>query len=184
MRNSHHRSIKLFPPFPGKRPGLYSRSRSRHTLSGCPWAERRNLVYGFSDELALRQVGTSVPLSPSLGLSQRAETALLNKSVEISTTTGRFCSRCHVNVSGEIRTHKGPGPSRVLRPPHIPFCYRDIFCLLHSFIRRGFILHFLSAGLPAGYKNRLYGNTPYRRPLIKITDTSPDAVRSPLKDRI
>ena len=54
------------------------------------------LFYGFSVGLALRQVGTEVPLSPSLGLSQRAETTLLNKSVEISTTTGRFCSRCHL----------------------------------------------------------------------------------------
>ena len=150
MQNSHHRSIKLFPPFPGKGPGLYSRSRSRHTLSGCPWAERRNLVYGFSDELALRQVGTSVPLSPSLGLSQRAETALLNKSVEISTTTGRFCSRCRKSVSGEIRTHKGQGRHG--------FCARRIYhsatetsAFLHSFIRRGSILHVLSAGT-SGHK--------------------------------
>ena len=54
------------------------------------------LFYGFSGGLTLRQVGTYVPLSPSLGLSQRAETTLLNKSVEISTTTGRFCSWCHL----------------------------------------------------------------------------------------
>ena len=53
------------------------RSRSCHTLSSRPWAERQNLVYGFSGELALRQVGNKAPLSPSLGLSQRAETALL-----------------------------------------------------------------------------------------------------------
>ena len=50
------------------------------------------LFYGFSGGLTLRQVGTCVPLSPSLGLSQRAETALLNKFVEISITAGRFCS--------------------------------------------------------------------------------------------
>ena len=72
---------------------MYRRFRSGHTLSGCPRAERPDLVYGFSVEPASRQVGTSVPLSPSPGLSQRAETTLLNKFVEISATTGRFCSR-------------------------------------------------------------------------------------------
>ena len=55
---------------------MYRRSRSCHTLSSRPWAERQNLVYGFSVALALRQVGTCAPLSPSPGLSQRAETAL------------------------------------------------------------------------------------------------------------
>ena len=49
---------------------MYRRFRSRHTLSSCPWAERQNLVYGFSVELASRQVGTCIPLSPSLGLSE------------------------------------------------------------------------------------------------------------------
>ena len=73
---------------------MYRRSRSCHTLSSRPWAERQNLVYGFSVVLAIRQVGTYIPLSPSLGLSQRAETTLLNKLVEISTTTRRFCSWC------------------------------------------------------------------------------------------
>ena len=37
-----------------------------------------------------------LPLSPSPGLSSRAETTLLNKLAFLSTTTGRFCSRCHV----------------------------------------------------------------------------------------
>ena len=78
-------------------PALYRRPRSRHTLCSCPWAERQDLADEFSVGLALRQVGTCAPLSPSLGLSQRAETALLNKSVEISITTGRFCSRCHLD---------------------------------------------------------------------------------------
>ena len=55
---------------------MYRRSRSHHTLSSRPWAERKNLVYGFSAALALRQVGTCAPLSPSPGLSQRAETTL------------------------------------------------------------------------------------------------------------
>ena len=77
---------------------MYRRSRPCHTLSSRPWAGRQNLVYGFSVVLAIRQVGTYIPLSPSLGLSQRAETALLNKSVENSTTTGRFCSRCHLYI--------------------------------------------------------------------------------------
>ena len=62
---------------------MYRRSRFCHTLSSCPWAERQDLVYGFSDELALRQVGTFIPLSPSLGLSQRAETALLNITARV-----------------------------------------------------------------------------------------------------
>ena len=66
---------------------MYRRSRFRHTLSSRPWAERQNLVYGFSAGLALQQVETFIPLSPSLGLSQRAETTLLNKFVEISATT-------------------------------------------------------------------------------------------------
>ena len=83
---------------------MYRRSRPCHTLSSRPWAERQDLVYGFSAELAFRQVGTYVPLSPSLGLSQRAETTLLNKSVEISTTTGRFCSRCHLCFSGNNKS--------------------------------------------------------------------------------
>ena len=84
----------VIPCFQGSGPAMYRRPRSSHTLSSCPWAGRRDLVYGFSVELALRQVGACAPLSPSLGLSQRAETTLLNKSVEISITTGRFCSRC------------------------------------------------------------------------------------------
>ena len=75
-------------------PALYRRPRSCHTLCSCPRAERQNLDDGFSVGLALRQVGACAPLSPSPGLSQRAETTLLNKSVEISITTGRFCSRC------------------------------------------------------------------------------------------
>ena len=75
MHNSHRRSIKTLSPVSGSGTGI-TRSRSCHTLSGCPWAERQNLVYGFSVGLALRQVGTCVPLSPSPGLSQRAETAL------------------------------------------------------------------------------------------------------------
>ena len=75
---------------------MHRRFRLCHTLSSRPWAERQNLVYGFSVVLAIRQVGTYIPLSPSLGLSQRAETTLLNKFVEISTTTGRFCSWCHM----------------------------------------------------------------------------------------
>ena len=75
---------------------MHRRSRPCHTLSSRPWAERQNLVYGFSVVLAIRQVGTHIPLSPSLGLSQRAETTLLNKFVEISTTTGRFCPWCHM----------------------------------------------------------------------------------------
>lgn len=37
-----------------------------------------------------------LPLSPSPGLFQRAETTLLNKLAFLSTTTGRFCSRCHL----------------------------------------------------------------------------------------
>ena len=37
----------------------------------------RTSSYGFSVGLALRQVGTMIPLSPSLGLSRRAETTLL-----------------------------------------------------------------------------------------------------------
>ena len=75
---------------------MHHRFRFNHTLSSRPRAERLNLVYGFSVVLALQQVGIFIPLSPSLGLSRRAETTLLNKSVEISTTTGRFCSRCHL----------------------------------------------------------------------------------------
>ena len=90
----------VIPCFQGSGPAMYRRPRSSHTLSSCPWAGRRDLVYGFSVELALRQVGTCAPLSPSPGLSQRAETALLNKSVEISVTTGRFCSRRHLCVCG------------------------------------------------------------------------------------
>ena len=58
---------------------MYRRSRSCHTLSSCPWAERQNLVYGFSVELAIQRVGIYIPLSPSLGLSQRAETALFEQ---------------------------------------------------------------------------------------------------------
>ena len=100
MQNSHRRSIKLFRPFPGQEPPMYRRSRSVHTLCSCPRAERPDLVYGFSAVLAFRQVGTHAPLSPSPGLSRRAETALLNKSVEISTTAGRFCSRCRLYARG------------------------------------------------------------------------------------
>lgn len=37
-----------------------------------------------------------LPLSPSPGLFQRAETTLLNKLAFLSTTTGRFCSWCHL----------------------------------------------------------------------------------------
>ena len=115
---------------------MYRRSRFRHTLSSRPWAGRQNLVYGFSAALARRQAGIFIPLSPSLGLSYtdfhlfhallymfqlsisiRAETALLNKFVEISTTAGRFCSRCHLlslhrpgAAAGRSRTHhEGPG---------------------------------------------------------------------------
>ena len=81
---------------------MYRRSRFRHTRCSRPWAERQSLVYGFSGGLALRQVGANAPLSPSLGLSPRAETTLLNKFVEISITTGRFCSRCHVVRPGRM----------------------------------------------------------------------------------
>ncbi len=49
---------------------MYRRSRSCHTLSSCPRAERQDLVYGFSAGLALWQVGIGIPLSPSLGLSK------------------------------------------------------------------------------------------------------------------
>ena len=38
----------------------------------------------------------SLPLSPSPGLFSRAETTLLNKLAFLSTTTGRFCSWCHI----------------------------------------------------------------------------------------
>ena len=94
---------------------MYRRSRSRHTLSSRPWAERRNLVYGFSAGLAWRQVGACAPLSPSLGLSQRAETALLNKFVEISATAGRFCSRrhfCSSSFAAASSYHPAPACSR------------------------------------------------------------------------
>ena len=37
-----------------------------------------------------------LPLSPSPGLFSRAETTLLNKLAFLSTTTGRFCSWCHI----------------------------------------------------------------------------------------
>ena len=73
----------------------------------------RTSFYGFSDGLTLRQVGTRIPLSPSLGLSQRAETTLLNKSVEISTTTGRFCSRCHLYLSKNSKAACLPGQAAV-----------------------------------------------------------------------
>ena len=39
-----------------------------------------------------------LPLSPSPGLFSRAETTLLNKLAFLSTTTGRFCSWCHLFV--------------------------------------------------------------------------------------
>ena len=95
---------------------MYRRSRSRHTLSSRPWAGRRNLVYGFSAALARRQAGTFIPLSPSLGLSyERAETALLNKFVEISTTAGRFCSRCRIFVSSPSGHGQWAAPGRIMR---------------------------------------------------------------------
>ena len=78
--------MKLFPLFPGKEPAMYCESRFCHTLCSCPWAGRQNLVYGFSVVLAVAS-RECIPLSPSLGLSQRAETTLLNKFVGISITT-------------------------------------------------------------------------------------------------
>ena len=100
MHNSHHRSIETFSPVSR----LGTRSCTTDPDPAIPSAvalgqKGRTSFYGFSDGLTLRQVGTRIPLSPSLGLSQRAETTLLNKSVEISTTAGRFCSRCHLYLS-------------------------------------------------------------------------------------
>ena len=61
-------------------------------------------------------------------------------------------------------------------------------------LQRHLLFYILSSGegpsctsfppeLPAINKNRLYGNTPYRRPVIKITDASPDTVRNPAGSR-
>ena len=46
---------------------MYRRSRFRHTLSSRPWAERQNLVYGFSVVLTRRQAGTVNPFIPIAG---------------------------------------------------------------------------------------------------------------------
>ena len=88
---------KTLSPVSGSGTGLYRRSRSCHTLSSRPWAERQNLVYGFSVALALRQVGTCAPLSPSPGLSEEPKPPL-NKSVAVSAAAGRLCSWRRVEV--------------------------------------------------------------------------------------
>ena len=104
---------------------MYRRSRFRHTLSSRPWAGRQNLVYGFSVGLARRQAGTFIPLSPSLGLSyERAETALLNKFVEISTTAGRFCSRCRLFCLFTVRARL-PGRPRAYHEETRWYAERD-----------------------------------------------------------
>ena len=100
MHNSHRRSIETFSPVSrlGTRPCTTDPDPA--IPSAVALGQKGKIsFYEFSGGLALRQVGTRVPLSPSLGLSQRAETTLLNKSVEISTTAGRFCSRCHLYLS-------------------------------------------------------------------------------------
>lgn len=54
-------------------------------------------VMGFPSSSPCGKSGL-LPLSPSPGLSYRAETTLLNKLAFLSTTTGRFCPRCHISV--------------------------------------------------------------------------------------
>ena len=53
-------------------------------------------VMGFPSSSPCGKSG-SLPLSPSPGLSQRAETTLLNKLAFLSTTARRFCSWCRVS---------------------------------------------------------------------------------------
>ena len=105
MHNSHRRSIETFSPVSrlGTRPCTTDPNPAIPSAVALGQKGKISL-YGFSVGLTLRQVGTRVPLSPSLGLSQRAETTLLNKSVEISTTTGRFCSRCHLYNSAKNKS--------------------------------------------------------------------------------
>ena len=74
---------------------MYRRSRFHHTLSSRPRAEGEIFVMGFPSSSPSGKSDRS-PLSPSPGLSYRAETTLLNKLAFLSTTTGRFCSWCHV----------------------------------------------------------------------------------------
>lgn len=57
LRSSHPASIKPVPRFRVWNLVSYHRFRSCHALSGRPWAEGRNPVYGFSVKLAFRQVG-------------------------------------------------------------------------------------------------------------------------------
>ena len=114
MHNSHRRSIETFSPVSR----LGTRSCTTDPDPAIPSAvalgqKGKILSYEFSGGLTLRQVGTRIPLSPSLGLSQRAETALLNKSVEISTTAGRFCSRCHLYLSKYSRVSQSEPLRRV-----------------------------------------------------------------------
>ena len=52
-------------------------------------------VMGFPISLPCGKSGL-LPLSPSPGLFSRAETTLSNKLAFLSTTTGRFCSWCHI----------------------------------------------------------------------------------------
>lgn len=74
---------------------MYRRFRFHHTRSSRPWAKGEIFVMGFPSSSPCGKSGF-LPLSPSPGLSYRAETTLLNKLAFLSTTTGRFCSRCHV----------------------------------------------------------------------------------------
>ena len=144
MHNSHRRSIETFSPVSR----LGTRSCTTDPDPAIPSAvalgqKGRTSFYGFSDGLTLRQVGTRVPLSPSLGLSQRAETTLLNKFVEISTTTGRFCSRCHVCVwlsasfclfpSGDCNIAQSPPffPEKKLRTAEY---MRNVFAVLMTIL--------------------------------------------------
>ena len=50
---------------------MYRRSRSSHTLSSRPWAERDDLRHGFSVKLALRQVGIT-PFIPVTGFISKS----------------------------------------------------------------------------------------------------------------
>lgn len=76
---------------------MYRRFRFHHTLSSRPWVEGEIFVMGFPSSSPCGKPGF-LPLSPSPGLFYRAETTLLNKLAFLSTTTGRFCSRCRISV--------------------------------------------------------------------------------------
>ena len=86
-------------------------------------------VMGFPSNSPFGKSGL-LPLSPSPGLSYRAETTLLNKLAFLSTTTGRFCSWCHLFVCFlylllvTISYHVHTETSRKKRCEHRQFCFQ------------------------------------------------------------